>query len=234
LLADLQASHLRLQAYAAQVADLAAAEERNRLARDIHDSVGHYLTGVNIQLERARVFHARDPQQSLLAIQEAKLAAEEALRDVRRSVAGLRETDSAFSLQHSLNDLLANLATNQLQVDFRFCGDETGYNRLTLLALYRAAQEGLTNIQKHADATHATLEVDLGEQQARLCLSDNGRGFDPHRPSLSNGSGFGLKGIQERIGLVRGQMSLSSTPQQGTTLTITVPKDPLTLAGTGG
>jgi signal transduction histidine kinase len=233
LLADLQLSHRELQAYAAQIAELVAVEERNRLAREIHDSVGHYLTGVNIQLERARVFHARDPQQSLLAIQEAKQAAEEALRDVRRSVAGLRETDPSFSLRHSLATLLNNLASDSLQVDFQFSGDESGYNRMALLTLYRAVQEGLTNIQKHANATQVKLEVELGEHQARLCLSDNGRGFDPNRqpPAATNGSGYGLQGIRERIGLVRGQMTLTSTRQQGTTLLITVPKNLLKLTG---
>jgi signal transduction histidine kinase len=233
LLADLQISHRELQAYAAQIAELVAVEERNRLARDIHDSVGHYLTGVNIQLERARVFHARDPQQSLLAIQEAKQAAEEALRDVRQSVAGLRETDTSFSLRHSLTNLLNNLASDHLQVDFQFSGDETDYNRMTLLTLYRAVQEGLTNIQKHANATLVKLDVEFSDRQARLCLSDNGRGFDPNlqQPTSTNQAGYGLQGIRERIGLVRGQMTLTSTPQQGSTLLITVPKNPLKLTG---
>jgi len=236
LLADLQISHRELQAYAAQIAELATVEERNRLARDIHDSLGHYLTGVNIQLERARVFHTRDPQQSLLAIQEAKQAAEEALRDVRRSVAGLRETDDSFSLQHSLTNLLNNLASNQFRIDFQFSGDEDGYNRMTLLTLYRAVQEGLTNIQKHANATLVILEVDLSDYRARLCLSDNGSGFDtdPQYPASTNGVGYGLQGIRERIGLVRGEMTLTSTPQQGTTLLITVPKNPLILTGKSG
>jgi signal transduction histidine kinase len=233
LLTDLQTSHRELQAYAAQVAELVAVEERNRLARDIHDSVGHYLTGVNIQLERARVYHTRDPQQSLLAIQEAKQAAEEALRDVRHSVAGLRETDSAFSLQYSLNNLLNKLASDPLQVDFQFSGDENGYNRMTLLTLYRAVQEGLTNIQKHAGATQVRLDVELSDLHARLCLSDNGHGFDSNQqqPIPANGSGYGLQGLRERIGVVRGQMTLTSTPQQGTTLLITVPKNPLELPG---
>lgn len=233
LLADLQISHRELQSYAAQIADLAAVEERNRLARDIHDSLGHYLTGVYIQLERARAFHTRDPGQSLLAIQEAKQAAEEALRDVRRSVAGLRETDTAFSLRHALTELLNNLASDQLQVDFQFSGDEKGYSRMTLLTLYRTVQEGLTNIQKHANATWVKLDVVIAEQQARLCLSDNGNGFDTTllQTSSTDGTGYGLQGIRERIGLVRGEMTLTSSPQQGTMLLITVPKNPLLLAG---
>lgn len=236
LLADLQISHRELQVYAAQIAELAAVEERNRLARDIHDSLGHYLTGVNIQLERARAFHTRDPQQSLQAIQEAKQAAEEALRDVRRSVAGLRDADMSFSLRQSLTNLLNNLASERLRVDFQFSGDENGYSRMTLLTLYRTVQEGLTNVQKHANATWVKLEVELSGQQARLCLSDNGSGFDTHQQPTAptDGSGYGLQGIRERIGVVRGEMTLTSSPQQGTMLLITVPKNPLILTGKSG
>jgi signal transduction histidine kinase len=75
LLSDLAASHRQLEAYAQQVADLAAAEERNRLARDIHDTLGHYLTVVNIQLEKALVFRQSNPDEAEQAIQDAKSAA---------------------------------------------------------------------------------------------------------------------------------------------------------------
>lgn len=234
LLADIQASHRELQAYAIQVAELAAVEERNRLARDIHDSVGHYLTGVNIQLERARVFHARDPEQSLQAIQEAKQAAQEALNDVRRSVSGLREPSPAFTLRHSLETLVNGLAIEQPGIDFSFVGDETDYNQLVLLTLYRAAQEGLTNIRKHANATRIKLKIMLNEQEARLSLQDNGLGISQEILSriFMTGTSYGLRGIRERVELVQGKIILNSQDHQGTTLEITIPKNPLkTMAG---
>lgn len=231
LLADLRSSHRDLQMYAIQVAELAAVEERNRLARDIHDSVGHYLTGVNIQLERARVFHVRDPEQSLQAIQEAKQAAQEALNDVRRSVSGLREPGPAFTLQHSLETLVNGLAADRPEVTFTFDGDETDYNQIVLLTLYRAAQEGLTNIQKHANAAQVDLSISLDVEQARLVLTDDGCGLTPERLSeiFTSGSGFGLRGIRERVELAQGKMTLVSEAHKGTTLTITIPKNPLKL-----
>ena len=234
LLADIQASHRELQAYAIQVAELAAVEERNRLARDIHDSVGHYLTGVNIQLERARVFHARDPEQSLQAIQEAKQAAQEALNDVRRSVSGLREPSPAFTLRHSLETLVNGLTIEQPGIEFTFIGDETDYNQLVLLTLYRAAQEGLTNIRKHANATRIKLKIMLNEQEARLSLQDNGLGISQEILSriFMTGTSYGLRGIRERVELVQGKIILNSQGNQGTTLEITIPKNPLkTMAG---
>lgn len=244
LLSDLEMSNLKLQVYAAQVGELAASEERNRLARDIHDSLGHYLTAVNIQLEKALAYHDRDPAQAMAAIQEAKDAAAEALKDVRRSVGALRDADAPFSLQDALKDLLPGMNDEHLTVTLTFAGDEAGYSRPALMTLYRAAQEGLTNIRKHAQARHVTLDVHLGECQASLLLRDDGLGFDadgrlplprddesseavrePGRPR------FGLQGIRERVELVSGQMALRSAPHTGTELCVTVPKNPNRLVG---
>lgn len=227
LLADLEATNRRLQAYAAQVAELAATEERNRLARDIHDSLGHYLTAVTIQLEKALAFRSRSPEEAEQAIRDAKQAASEALQDVRRSVGALRNDADRFSLEQALRELVRGMDNGRCHIELRFEGSETGYTRLPLMALYRAAQEGLTNIQKHAQATQVVVEVKLGSAEASLCLRDDGQGFDtamiaewmaaPHQT-------FGLQGIRERLELVQGEMNLTSNAEEGTRLFVTVPK----------
>ncbi len=97
LLADLEVSHRRLQAYTEQVAELSAAEERVRLARDIHDLLGHYLTAVHIQLEKALAYQERNPKEATQAMLDAKQAAGEALRDIRRSVSALRAPEMRIS-----------------------------------------------------------------------------------------------------------------------------------------
>ncbi len=230
LLADLEASHEKLQAYAAQVADLAAMEERNRLARDIHDSLGHYLTAVNIQLEKAQAFWQRDADEAQQAINEARRSARAALQDVRRSVAALRDADYRFSLPEALAELVRGVGNGRFYVDFQVEGEETGYSRSVLMALYRAAQEGLTNVQKHAQASRVTLYLAFGPQAATLILHDDGYGFDPATLadlSASPDHSFGLQGIRERVELVRGQMSVASDPKNGTELRITVPKNPM-------
>ena len=226
LLSDLRVSNLKLQAYANQVAELAAVEERNRLARDIHDSVGHYLTAVSIQLEKALAYHDRDPAEAIQAVLEAKQAASQALADVRQSVGALRDPESDFSLEEALSDLVKTVDRSRIRLDFRFEGDEKGYSRAVLLVLYRTAQEGLTNIQRHAQANTVTLNVSLGESQAHLLLRDNGQGFDPAdlNDTLEGEQSFGLRGIRERIEMVRGRLTLMSRPQQGTELAITIPK----------
>jgi signal transduction histidine kinase len=227
LLADLEATNRRLQAYAAQVAELAATAERNRLARDIHDSLGHYLTAVNIQLEKALAFRNRSPEEAEQAIRDAKQAASEALLDVRRSVGALRSDADQFKLKQALQELVRGMDDGRFHIDLRFEGSENGYTRLPLMALYRAAQEGLTNIQKHAQASQVVVEVKLGHDEASLCLHDDGQGFDtdlieewmaaPHNT-------FGLQGIRERLELVQGEMRLTSNAEEGTRLYVTVPK----------
>lgn len=227
LLADLEVSHKRLQAYTEQVAELSAAEERVRLARDIHDSLGHYLTAVHIQLEKALAYQDRNPHEAKQAMLDAKQAAGEALRDIRRSVSALRSQDMAFHLDEALDKLVRGIDSPNLQVTLDITGDESRYSRSTLIALYRAAQEGLTNIQKHANARHAFLRVNFEEKAARLVLRDDGVGFEADgkagNGSFSGGT-FGLRGIRERLEILHGSLQVQSIPNQGTMLIAEIPQ----------
>jgi signal transduction histidine kinase len=227
LLARLETSNRQLQVYADRVAELAAAAERNRLARDIHDSLGHYLTAISIQLEKAQAYRARNPEEADQAIQDAKLTARAALQDVRQSVGALRDAKDRFSLRQSLADLVRRLDGGTLEIACHVEGDETGYAGPVLAALYRVAQEGLTNVQKHAQARHVLLDVQLGEVEACLRLRDDGAGFDTGalaEQAASTKSGYGLQGLQERLELVRGQMKITSDSRTGTEITVIVPK----------
>lgn len=229
LLTDLKISHLKLQAYTEQVADLAATEERNRLARDIHDSLGHHLTAINIQLEKALSYQDRDPQETAQAILDAKEAAANALSDVRSSVGTLRSDEIKFSLVTSLEKLINGISGDSLKVNFSHKGSASGYSRSTLMILYRAAQEGLTNVQKHAQASEVDLDIEFGKDEATMILCDNGQGFDTAslmHPQSAQQSGFGLRGIRERLDMVRGMVALNSKSQQGTEIKIVVPKKP--------
>jgi signal transduction histidine kinase len=234
LLAELAESNRKLRLYAETAGELAAAEERNRLARDIHDTLGHYLTAVNIQLEKALVFQQRNPDEAIRALREAKDAAAEALQDVRRSVGTLRDGNDMFSLQNSLADLVSGMQNGTLSVELIIAGDEVGYSRPVLMTLYRVAQEGLTNIRKHALAGHARLNIKLGPEQATLALCDDGQGFDlgelDQRRRDPGRNHFGLQGIRERVELVSGKMVLRSRPKEGTELLVTVPKNPIRIA----
>ena len=230
LLAELEQSRQQLKAYAAQAWELATAEERNRLARDIHDSIGHYLAGVNIQLEKALTFHRRDPAASEQAMHDAKRAAREALQDVRQSVRALRHSSEIFSLSTALMDLAARWRNGRLEISLNIEGDEAGYSKPALMALYRAAQEGMTNVVKHAQASQVQIWLKLGSETAHLRLCDNGKGFDQEKgvQDLANpGHHYGLQGIRERLAFLGGQLVIESSPGAGTVLAVTIPKTQL-------
>jgi signal transduction histidine kinase len=228
LLAELEVSHQQLKDYAGQVAELATTRERNRLARDIHDSLGHYLAVINVQLEKALAFRAKKPREADQAVSDAKQLASEALQDVRRSVSALRAAGELPELIPSLATLVERVRSDHCLVELHIEGSEDGFSKPGLLTLYRAAQEGLTNIQKHAGASHAWIELHFGEQEATLSLRDNGRGFDPlGQQHLQPGreGGYGLQGLQERLELVGGSLKVESVLGAGTSLRVTVPRD---------
>ena len=205
LLAELEVSHRQLKEYAGQVADLATTRERNRLARDIHDTLGHYLTVINVQLEKALAFREKKPEEADQAIIDAKRLASEALQDVRRSVGALRTTQELPEFTPSLNELVERVRSENCTVELNMEGDEESFSKQRLLVLYRAVQEGLTNTQRHAGASHIWIDLHFGDQEATLILRDDGHGFDTARwqkvgPGRDNG--YGLHGVQERLELV--------------------------------
>jgi signal transduction histidine kinase len=228
LLAALEVSHRQLQEYAGQIAELATVRERNRLARDIHDTLGHYLTVINVQLEKALVLRDTKPEEAIQAVSDAKRFAREALQDVRRSVGALRTTQELPEFTPSLAALVERVQSDTCPVELNMEGDEESVSKQGLLVLYRAAQEGLTNVQRHASASHIWIDLHFGEQEATLVLRDNGLGFDPsswQQGEPGRNGGYGLQGLQERLELVGGSLQVEGVPGQGTTLRVTLPKN---------
>ena len=156
--------------------------------------------------------------------------ASEALQDIRSSVGALRTQQELFSCSAAITALVEQVGDSQFSIDLKIEGSEEGFSKQVLLTLYRAAQEGLTNIQKHAGASAVHINLTFDEAAANLTLSDNGRGFEPvllQHLQPGRAGGYGLQGVQERLELVGGNLKLESSPGKGTTLFITVPKDPL-------
>lgn len=219
---------LDLQAAQDKIKDLAVSEERNRLAREIHDGLGHYLTATTMQIQGAKAVlestsaGAQAPAAlgALGALQgKAETLLQEALADVRRSGAALRITPGTH---HSLVETLADLARvhripEQLDVQFTLNGAPRNLNPQVELTLYRVAQEGLTNIHKHAQASHVTLLLGYQPDNVRLTIGDDGRGMGE-----VNG-GYGLVGLRERVQLVGGAVDIRSTPGQGFQLEVVIP-----------
>ncbi|WP_203905943.1 sensor histidine kinase [Rhizocola hellebori] len=203
---------VRLQESHRQIAELSAAAERHRVARDLHDDLGHHLTAVVVLLEKADAFRERDPAQARLAVDDAARSARRALQDVRESVRALRGEAEPFLLEAALQELVGTT------VPIQVTGSQAGYGDTALRALYRAAQEGITNARRHARATEIRVEVELGQQRARMLVTDNGCGFEPGR------EGFGLASMRERVEQAGGQVMVQSGQSLGTQLRVQVPR----------
>jgi signal transduction histidine kinase len=209
LLAD--ANH-QLRQYALQVEELATEQERNRIARDIHDSLGHSLTVFNIHVEAAlRLLHS-DPLEAEALLVEVKQLGKKALQDVRQSVTVLR----ADPLQgKSLSAAIALLVeefqrTTGLVPTFTLEIDTPLPHKLNS-TLYRLIQESLTNICKHAAATEVAIGIQQKKEEIQVIVKDNGRGFDLQR----NPSGFGIQGMKERTLALSGTLNIKTSPGQG-------------------
>jgi signal transduction histidine kinase len=224
-LQELEASHARLTAYAERVAALSAATERNRLARDIHDSLGHHLTAVAVQVEKASAFRDRDAAVADQALRDARASARRALDDVRRSVHTLRD-DAAFPLSDALDELVAQVRDEGLMVTLHVSGDQLGYDGASVTALYRAAQEALTNARRHAAASRVDVTVAFTESAARLEVADDGRGLSVGGNGVLpvGHRGFGLLGMRERVHLVGGRVEVSGDAGTGTRVSVTIPR----------
>jgi len=219
LLAELEDAHRQLRSYAAQIEALAVAEERNRLAREIHDSLGHYLTAMTMQLQAAGKLVAREPERAAASIAKAEDMARESLAEVRRSVATLRASPvDTTALDDAIGELVQNLHDGGIAATFTVKGKSQSLPIRTKTALYRAAQEGLTNVRKHANASAVEIELAYEPEQVTLTIADNGTG---RRDKESEG--FGLLGLRERVALLGGALEADDDPESGFRLHITVP-----------
>jgi len=216
---QLETANRHLVEYAAQVEELAAAQERNRLAREIHDSLGHYLTIVNVQIEAARTTLAADPQRALDALGKAQELAKKGLSSVRASVAALRVSPvENRPLEAAIAGLVEETKATGLEVQMEVLGQPRFVDEKVALALYRAAQEGLTNVRKHARAAQVKVELDFSQVgRIRLAVCDDGVG------ATSTGGGFGLVGMRERILLLGGDLRIETQPGQGFRLEACLP-----------
>jgi signal transduction histidine kinase len=219
---ELREAHEELQILHRQAEESAVNRERNRLAREIHDSVAHYLTVVNLQLEAVEKLGTDQPERAVREAKRARRLTVDCLQEVRRSVAALRSaTLEELSLPGALKKLASDFSENtglevHLEVaipeDLQLASDAR-------LALYRAAQEGLTNIQRHAHARTARVVLARQNGNVELAVEDDGVGPGP---SKSDG-GFGIVGLRERVELLGGQLGFGGAPQGGSRLAVSVP-----------
>ncbi len=202
----------QLRQYTLRIEDQATLQERNRIARDIHDSLGHSLTALNLQLETAVKLWSVDSTKAHSFLTEAKRLGSQALQDVRWSVSALRfdplqgrslETAIASLAEefHRTTGILPNLyfhLPNSIPSEFP-------------TAIYRIVQEALTNICKYALASEVKIQLLSSATELTLIIQDNGQGFNQDK----NTTGFGLQSMRDRTLALGGQFHLKTAPNAG-------------------
>jgi signal transduction histidine kinase len=218
---ELIIAHEQLRQYSLRIEDQSALQERNRIAREIHDSLGHTLTAQSIQLDSASLLlKSDDLEQAKTFLSEAKQLCKQALQEVRQSVSTLRNHPlQRKSLDIVVRELVKEFQTTTAIVPLVQIQVNCAIPPEVISAVYRILQEALTNITRHSKATEVTIQVFTQSLTLHLLVMDNGKGFDPEQ----NQTGFGLQGMRERTATLGGKFTLGSRPEAGCSITIQIP-----------
>jgi signal transduction histidine kinase len=221
--AELESAYAELKNYAERVRELAVSEERARMAREMHGSVGHYLTVVNVQLEAATKLMDGNPERAREEVAKAKALASDALSEVRRSVRALKPLAvERRSVIVALSALAQDFEGAGPTVAFKVEGEERNLPTEVELALYRALQESMTNALKHSRARQISISLIFGEESVRLKVTDDGAGA----PEDAYERGFGLTALRERAEALGGTLKAGNTSEGGFALEVELPTGP--------
>jgi PAS domain S-box-containing protein len=215
---------LQLTRLAEQARKAAITEERNRMAREIHDTLAQSFTGVLIQLQAARQVLDGVNLEATQHLESAIALARVGLTEARRSVRGLRpQLLRDGNITTALNQLVRQLGTDSLvRINFSANGDAQRLMSPDIESnLLRISQEAITNAMKHSGANQINVRLSAGPEAIQLAIEDNGAGFDPHVSTLSRG--FGLISMQERADRIGGDLTILTKPGAGTKIHLLLP-----------
>lgn len=215
---EVEAANEQLRAHARQAEEFATTRERNRVAREIHDGVGHYLTVVKTQLDAAAALLPGQSERAREVVTAAARLTAEALEDLRQSVSALRVEAARVALPDALRALTEQAG---LPVKMRVEGEVRSLAPGFEHALFRSAQEALTNVRKHAAATAVEVALDFRRpDRVTLAVADDGKGAE--RPAAGR-TGFGLLGVRERIEVLGGRVESRNREGGGFLLLVEIP-----------
>jgi signal transduction histidine kinase len=213
-----QKSRQRAEELSIQVETLAATLERTRIAREIHDSLGHTLTDLDIQLEVAQKLRSHNIEQSFQAVDTAKILAGQCIEDVSQALHQMRQSD--FNLKSALTSLMEQVRQNStLQIQWKF--NLPQLNLYKEYQIYCIVKEAIMNVQKHACASQINFCGDLTSEGIILEIKDDGIGFNSEKIH----PGFGIQGMMERVQLLGGKLDITTAWKQGTQIQVRLPYD---------
>jgi signal transduction histidine kinase len=217
---ELAIANQRIRSYALRAQENGSLQERNRIAREIHDSLGHSLTALNLHLEMAVKLSQVKPEKSREVLVEAKRLGSIALRDVRQSVSALRSDPMHNQdLPTAIHKLADEFKLSNYIQPICYLDLPEHLPPSVAITIYRIIQEALTNISKYAHATEVKIDIRTESNSIELQITDNGRGFIP----TNNLTGFGLQGMRERVLSLQGEFDLISAPDRGCQILASIP-----------
>jgi signal transduction histidine kinase len=222
---ELRAKASRLEQDQAETQKLAVAEERARIAREMHDVVAHNVSVMVVQASAARRMIDHDPTRAREALSSVEQTGREALAEMRRMLDVLRVEDerAALAPQPSIDELeaLIDLAREAgLEVELEFEGERRHVSSGVDLSAFRIVQEALSNTIKHAGAAHARVRLRFGDDEVEVDVTDDGHGVRPHS---ENGTGHGLVGMRERVAMLGGRLEAGYRANGGFEVRATLP-----------
>jgi len=227
IVADITDSKRAQEVLLQQTQELAVLDERNRLARDIHDSLAQAFTAIIWQINAAERTVEEGGKQASQSLERVRDLAREGLTETRRSVWDLRAGPmGGRTLAEVLQQEMEKVTNGgDIQTSFNLSGEEKVLPQGLEASLLRICQESLANILKHANATQVTVTLTFHDSQVRLAIRDNGVGFDPKNPRTRDkeSGGFGLITMRERARLLGGELTAQSEPGKGTLVEAILP-----------
>jgi len=224
LLEELETAHKQLAEYANQVEELTLVGERQRMARELHDTLAQGLAGLILQLEAADSHISnQNPTKAQHIIQQAMTRARTTLADARRAIGDLRETQATpTDLNVSIWEETERFQhSTGMPCTLELC---TVPSISPVLAenVLRVIREGLINIARHAEASEVNLSMSCDDRNLLIEIRDDGTGFDPQE-AIGRSGHYGLLGLRERARLYGGSLTIESSPGNGTTVALKLP-----------
>jgi signal transduction histidine kinase len=222
---ELTRANTQLLHYSHALEQLAESRERNRLARELHDTLAHYMSGTILQLNGVKTLWEKNDAKAKTMLSEAVETLSQGLDETRNAIQTLRRgAVENLGLAESLRDLATQYAEKlglELRLELepiQYLPDAVGQT------LYHIAQEILRNVERHARAKHLMLTLKQQQRHVLLVVEDDGRGFDLEK--IDRTRHFGLLGLEERAALLRGDVSIHSRPGQGSRIEVRIPMEP--------
>lgn len=228
---ELEEAHQQLAQSVSQQQELAVLRERTRLAREMHDTIGHALVLISVKLEAAQRLRDRDPERCDRELESTKGIARGAMTALRASIANLRSPAIEHEhIYHALSRSAGELAQRiGLQVTCNLPAETENLPEALAETLWKVSQEAFTNIEKHAQAKSVEVEIRHQDTELLMRIRDDGIGLPPavyntwQEPHLTSKGHYGLHGILERVEALQGHLTLHSAQEEGTTIEIHLP-----------